>query len=120
METIDIFKHADNAEEIPQGHVLFEQGDEADVMYAVVDGELEVEVNGSVVSTVGPGQVVGEMALVDRHQRPRTATVRASVPSKVVAIDEDEFQRFVHRTPFFALQMLRIVSERLRKTNELL
>lgn len=120
METIDIFKHAEEAEDIPAGHVLFEQGDPADVMYAVVEGELEVSVNGSVVGAVGPGQVVGEMALVDRHEKPRTATVTASAPSRVVAIDEATFQRFVHTTPFFALQMLRIVSERLRRTNELL
>lgn len=120
METIDIFKHATNAETIPAGQVVFAQGDPADVMYAVVEGLLEVEVNGRVVGSIGPGQVVGEMALVDRHAGPRTATVRAVSESRVVPVDEDEFQRFVHRTPFFALQMLRIVSERLRATNELL
>ena len=120
METIDIFKHADNAETVAAGAVIFGQGDPSDVMYAVVEGSLEVEVNGAVVGTIGPGQVVGEMALIDRNRPPRTATVRAVVDSKVVPVDEDQFQRFVHRTPFFALQMLRIVSERLRQTNELL
>jgi CRP-like cAMP-binding protein len=120
VDTIDIFKHSESIEQIPGGQVIFEQGDPADVMYAVVDGALEVEVNGTIVGTIGPGEVVGEMALVDRERRPRSATVRASTDSRVVAVDEAEFMRLVHRTPFFALQLLRIVAERLRRTNDLL
>lgn len=120
METIDIFKGSPDARDITAGTVVFTQGDEADVMYAVVEGELAIDVNGKTVGTVGPGQVVGEMALIDRHGKPRTATVTAAVDSRIVAVDEDEFLRLVHRVPFFALQLLRIVSERLRRTNELL
>ena len=120
METIDIFKNAPGATELKAGDVVFTKGEPADVMYAVVDGELEVEVNGHTVATIGPGQIVGEMALIDRHETPRTATVRALTDAKVVSVDEDEFLRLVHRTPFFALQLLRIVSERLRATNEMI
>lgn len=120
METIDIFKNSDKAFAVGAGGILFSQGDGSDVMYAIVDGEVEVSVNGTAVGTIGPGQVVGEMALIDRHEKERTATVTATVDSVVVPVDDDEFLRLVHRTPFFALQMLRIVSERLRQTNQLL
>lgn len=120
METIDIFKNAPDAIQLASGDVVSSRGEPADVMYAVVEGELEVEVNGRIVATIGPGQIVGEMALIDRHEKPRTATVRALTDARVVSVDEDEFLRLVHRTPFFALQILRIVSERLRATNEMI
>jgi CRP/FNR family transcriptional regulator, cyclic AMP receptor protein len=120
IETIEIFKHAESFEEVPAGKVPFKQGDPADVMYAIIEGQFQVEVNERPVSTLGAGEVVGEMAIIDREQKQRSATVRAVTDSRVVAIDEDEFKRLVHRVPFFAKEMLRIVTERLRRANELL
>lgn len=118
METIGIFKHAPDAIPLSPGEVLFSEGDEAKTMYAVVSGELSVHVKGTEVETVGEGGIVGEMGLV--NGQPRTATVVAKTASSVVAVDEQEFLRHVHSTPFFALQVLRITAERLRRVNELL
>lgn len=118
MDTIGIFKHAPNAVVVERGDVLFREGDEADTMYAVVSGELSVLVKDVEVETVGEGGIVGEMGLV--NGQPRTATVVAKTSSTVVPVGEKEFLRHVHSTPFFALQVLRITAERLRKVNELL
>lgn len=118
METIGIFKHAPNAMSVPPGHVLFREGDEAGTMYAVVSGELSVLVKGVEVEIVGEGGIVGEMGLINKQSR--TATVVAKTASSVVAVGEQDFLRHVHNTPFFALQVLRITAERLRKVNELL
>jgi CRP-like cAMP-binding protein len=119
VETLNIFRTSDNKQTVPAGTTLFERGDDAQVMYAVLEGRLSVEVDGKVVDEVEPGGIVGEMALV-RSGTPRSATVRATEDSIVVPVDEDEFLGHVHRTPFFALQVLRIVAERLRRTNELI
>ena len=118
MDTIGIFKHAPGATALPAGDVLFRDGDAASMMYAVVSGELSVLVKGVEVETVGEGGVVGEMGLI--NGQPRTATVVAKTDATVVPVGEAEFLRHVHNTPFFALQILRITAERLRRVNELI
>lgn len=65
------------------------------------------------LDSLGPGGVFGEMALIDKS--PRTATVRARSDCRVVPIDEARFMNHVHRTPFFAIQVMRIMNERLRR-----
>jgi CRP-like cAMP-binding protein len=116
IDTIAIFKHSPNARSIPAGTVLFVQGDSASEMFAVASGKLEISVNGVSVEIVEDGGIVGELALVN-HESPRTATVTALTDSVVVPVTEDEFLRHVHSTPFFALQVLRITAERLRRAN---
>jgi CRP-like cAMP-binding protein len=73
-------------------------------MYAIVDGEIGVEINGTHVQTFGPGQIVGEMGIIDPTHPPRTATVRALNDARLVPIDEEEFKRLVERVLFFALR----------------
>jgi predicted MFS family arabinose efflux permease len=75
--------------ELDAGEVLIRQGDEGDRAYLVAAGELAVERDGEEVARVAPGAVVGEIALL--HVVPRTATVRAVGPARLLAIDGDEF-----------------------------
>ncbi len=75
--------------ELNPGDVLIRQGEEGDRAYLVAAGELAVERDGEEVARVTPGEIVGEIALL--HAVPRTATVRAVGPARVLAIDRDEF-----------------------------
>ena len=110
---INIFKRETNVVIVSEGQTLMRRGDAADYMYVVQEGELEARlVDGTVVETIGPGGIVGEMALVDGA--PRTADIVATKESRLVPLDEQAFMNHVHRTPFFALQVLRITVERLR------
>ncbi|HRI08466.1 MAG TPA: cyclic nucleotide-binding domain-containing protein [Nannocystaceae bacterium] len=111
--TIDIFKYEKNVEYYAAGDTIFEAGDEGHYMYVIQDGEIEILVNGKVIDSMGPGGVFGEMALIDKS--PRTATARARTDCRVVPIDETRFMNHVHRTPFFAIQVMRIMNERLRR-----
>jgi hypothetical protein len=73
------------------GDVLVEQGDagaDSNIVYLVLDGVLEVVVDGDVVAEVGPGAVVGERAHVE--DGARTATLRAKTPGKVVGVPAEE------------------------------
>ena len=85
-------------------------------MYVVRAGELDIILNGSVIETVSVGGIFGEMALVTRA--PRSATVTARTDAELVPIDEAGFLRYVHSAPFFAVQVLRITVERLRRMDE--
>jgi CRP-like cAMP-binding protein len=111
--TIEIFKYEKNVDYYAAGDIIFEAGDEGHYMYVIQDGEVEVVADGVVIDTVGPGGIFGEMALIDRS--PRSAAVRARTDCRVVPIDETRFMNHVHRTPFFALQVMRIMNDRLRR-----
>lgn len=106
-----------NGEEIrlDAGQVLFKKGDAGHEIYVVRSGELQILDGNRVFETVGPGGIVGEMALVDGG--PRSATVRASSASEVNPIDEKRFLFMVQQTPHFALRVMRVMSARLRAMN---
>ena len=85
-------------------------------MYVVESGNLQILDGNHVYETVSAGGMVGEMAVVDGSQR--SATVRATEPSTVIPIDERRFLFMVQQTPFFALRVMRLLTERLRAMNE--
>jgi len=111
--TIEIFKYEQNVDYYAAGELIFEAGDPGHVMYVVQEGEVDVLANGRVIDTVTAGGIFGEMALFDRS--PRSASVMARTDCRVVPLDEARFMQHVHRTPFFALQVMRIMTERLRR-----
>jgi CRP-like cAMP-binding protein len=111
--TIDIFKFEKNVEYFTAGEAVFKAGDEGHCMYVVQEGQVEVKVGDVLIETLGPGEVFGEMALVDNS--PRSADVYAKTDARLVPIDEQKFMSHVHRTPFFALQVMRMQADRLRK-----
>jgi len=97
------------------GDVVFADGDEQDgYMYSVLSGEVELLKQGSVLETVGVGGVFGEMALLDHV--PRSATAIAKTRCRLVAITEARFKALIAENPRFAMGMLRLLTERLRRT----
>ncbi len=119
MDTLDMLRTSEKRRTLTGGEILFRVGDESDSMYAVAEGALDVIVGGAIIETVGPGGIVGEMALAGGGSL-RSATVRARTETTVVPVGEDEFVELVHSTPQFALLVIRTLAERLRHTNELL
>ena len=98
------------------GEALFNKGEPGHLMYVVKSGYLQILDGNYVYETVSVGSIVGEMAIVDGS--PRSATVRAIQPSTVIPIDERRFLFMVQQTPFFALRVMRVMTERLRAMNE--
>ena len=106
-----------NGEEIrlEAGQILFKKGDMGHEIYVVRSGELQILDGNRVFETVGPGGIVGDMALIDGG--PRSATVRAASASEVNPLDERRFLFMVQQTPFFALRVLKVMSSRIRAMN---
>ena len=108
-------KSEGEAREYAVGDVVFADGDSSDGhMYTVLAGEVELLKHGSVLETVGVGGVFGEMAILD-HQ-PRSATAIAKTRCRLGAITEARFKALVAENPKFALGMLKLLTERLRRT----
>ena len=116
MVEINIFKHAADAENVEPDTVLFRRGDPGDVMYAVVEGEIDLLLDDTVVETVHAGGILGELALIDAA--PRSAEARARTTARIVRVDQRQFTFLVHEHPTFALQVMKVMAERLRHTNE--
>jgi len=99
------------------GQLLFAKGDPAHEMYIVKRGQLQILNDDFVLETVGPGDLIGEMALVD--ESPRSASVKALTDCEVIPVNESRVLWMVEQTPRFALRLLKVLSTRLRRTNEL-
>ncbi|MBZ5514695.1 MAG: cyclic nucleotide-binding domain-containing protein [Acidobacteriia bacterium] len=95
------------------GQCVFKAGDRGDAMYIVIEGELKILVGSATVEIAGPGSIFGEMALID--DAPRSATVVAKTRCRLVAVDRGEFQYMVSEGPFFALEVMKVIADRLRK-----
>jgi CRP-like cAMP-binding protein len=115
MPTFPILRHEPDIRSFKQGETIFKEGDAADCMFAVIEGTVEIYLRGAVVEAVAPGGVFGEMALIDRQ--PRSATAVAATDTGIAAISEKRFLRLVELTPRFALQMMQVITERLRRNN---
>jgi signal transduction histidine kinase len=107
---------------IAGGEILIEEGQPADAAYIVMDGEFEVvkksDVQNIVIAVREPGEVIGEMALLD--QAPRMATVRAVRDSTVLKISDATFQELLLHSTSATLSILHTVSQRLRQNEGLL
>jgi CRP-like cAMP-binding protein len=114
--TVELFRNDPEGEKVAKGSTIFSAGDPASAMFVVIEGEVEIAIRGKVVEKLGPGGVFGEMALIDRT--PRTATARASTDCRLAVIPEKRFLFMVQQTPNFALQIMRVISERLRRMDE--
>jgi CRP-like cAMP-binding protein len=81
---------------VAPGQVLMEQGAGGRELFIIVDGTGRVSIDGEQVATVGPGDFVGEMAMLDRQ--PRTATVVAESPMRLLAVGQAAFGTFIDQT----------------------
>ncbi len=95
---------------------IFTQEDEGAAMYVVRSGKVAIMSAGTVLEVIGPNGTFGEMALIEGV--PRSATAIAREPTEVAVIDERAFLYLVQRNPAFALDLLRRLSKRLRRTTE--
>jgi CRP-like cAMP-binding protein len=111
--TIDLFRNDTDTVNFEEGDVIFHEGDPGQVMYVVVEGTLKLTIRGRVVENLGPGGVLGELSMIDGS--PRVATATALTACRLAAIPERRFLFMVEETPYFALQILRVVAERLRR-----
>jgi CRP-like cAMP-binding protein len=82
-------------------------------MYVVRSGAVDVISFGQVLDRIGAGGVFGEMALID--DAPRAAAALASEPTEVVVIDKPTFLALIAEEPEFALQIMKLMAERVRR-----
>lgn len=120
----DLQRMVDLAEqvELRPGEVLMREGDHEDSLYVVLEGEFEISKRSGqrevVIAVRGAGEVMGEMALLS--DTPRSATVTALGPVRLLCLDKHAFQSVIRSSPEAALAILDTVTGRLRDTESML
>ncbi|HVM63950.1 MAG TPA: patatin-like phospholipase family protein [Acidimicrobiales bacterium] len=105
----------------PEGAIVFRQGDAGDAAYIVRSGAVEVLTGADAAETVaslGADSVVGELALLTGESR--SATLRTTAPTELVAIDRADFEAMLAEQPSIGLELSRQLSRRLVDTTRLL
>lgn len=99
-----------------QGEKVFSVGEKGDCLFLVKSGAIQIVMFGTVLETIKPNGMFGEMALIDGA--PRSATAIANEDSELVRVDRDAFRQLVRENPDFALDVMHVMADRLRQMNE--
>ena len=99
-----------------RGAVLIDQGDIGVDCYVIVEGAASVRVRDDEVATLGAGDMVGEMALIDH--RPRSASVVATSDMTLLRFNSPQFRRLLTEMPKAEERVLTMLTARLRADEE--
>ena len=121
LRNVPLFEGLDHAElealgravtefDLPAGRRLIAEGSRGHDMFVVVDGTLEVTRGGAHVAEIGPGEFVGEMALLTGDER--NATVTTATDARVLHVDGRGLSTVMGDTHQIAAKMLHVVARR--------
>jgi signal transduction histidine kinase len=121
-DELSVLRFITQERRLATGTEIFREGDPGDGVYFVKDGLVEISsiVGGGqrhVFSQLGPGEIFGEMAVIEH--RPRSATATAVNESEVYFIPRGEMLSLIQRSPSLAFGLLQQISHRLREFNQL-
>jgi RsiW-degrading membrane proteinase PrsW (M82 family)/CRP-like cAMP-binding protein len=132
LNRIEIFHHVSLAhlenlsraitvQDYPDGHVLFDEGDQGDAMVMLEQGKIAVTVKDAAgkdkpLRTFEAGSVVGEFSLLDGQ--PRSARAQAQGPIHVLMLQREVFYRFIQSRPDVVLAMLQYLADKVRYTTQ--
>jgi CRP/FNR family cyclic AMP-dependent transcriptional regulator len=100
----------------PAGTILTREGQAGGLLFVIIEGEAEVVSDSRTLGRLGPGDVVGELSLIDGQVR--SASVQAVTDVHLLEIATDEFQKLVDQSPKFVRNLLRALSLRIREMDE--
>lgn len=113
MNLLGLFENPEKVEEFQTGDIIFEESSPGKIMYVILEGKVDISVHGRSIDIANPGDVIGEMALIDSKSRSATAIAKADCT--LVPLEEQQFLSMIQQTPFFAVHVMRILADRLRR-----
>jgi CRP-like cAMP-binding protein len=111
MDLREVFRDSDDLVAFPAGAVVIAEGQEGNHMFVVMEGELSISLEDRLLATAMPGEIVGEMALI--NSEIRSATVTAKTDCVLVSIDQASFNALLRHVPEFALHVTDMLAARL-------
>ena len=117
MATESLFFNAPTHRRVPAGEVIYAEGDRGSSMFGIVSGTVTLRKGSAIVATLGPDDVFGERALIDRL--PRNVTAVAETETTLAEINRKLFLFLVDQSPTFALGIMGALATRLRNYDDL-
>jgi len=113
---LNLFRNAETVS-YGAGQTVFSAADKGPAMhmYVIIEGQMEIQIDTKIIEVLGPGEIFGEMALID--DGPRSAAAVAKTDCRLAAVNRRRFEFMVQETPFFALAVMQILADRLRRTD---
>lgn len=103
--------------DVREGTVLTREGKPGREFFVLIEGTVQVTRDGTTIAELGPGDWLGEIALLT--QSPRTATAIATSSARILVVTDRAFRQVVEKTPSIALKVLETLGERLGHDAEL-
>jgi CRP-like cAMP-binding protein len=100
------------------GEIIFKEGDPATELYVIHKGQVSIQSGNRLLDTLDANAIFGEMAIVD--SAPRSADAIALTDVTLIPISQKQFLFLVTETPFFAINVMRVLARRLRAMNKAL
>ena len=98
--------------DVPAGTALTHEGRHEGYFFVIVSGTVRIERGGRMINTIGPGDFLGEIALLDGG--PRTATATTVSPCRLLSMTHQRFHQLLDTSPPIRTAVLEAVGERLR------
>lgn len=118
MDLLEVFSNSEDLVDFPAGTEIFAEGEAGEHMYVVLSGEVDITLKGRLLARAGPGEIVGEMALINSDIR--SATVTARTDCQLAVIDQASFESLLKHVPDFTLHVMNVLATRLHSAFELI
>ncbi|MEL6937939.1 MAG: Crp/Fnr family transcriptional regulator [Cyanobacteria bacterium J06598_1] len=119
VKTVEYYQKDPAPKLFSAGETIFTTGDIEEILYGVVEGVVELWVDGKLAETIQKGDIFGEGALV-HEDKTRFETAIAKTDCQLAYIGRQHFLFVVQQTPMFALEVIKSYSDRLRRVKQCL
>jgi CRP-like cAMP-binding protein len=109
-EDLSVITTFATTEEVPEGKTIVREGDYANAFMAIEEGTARVTRDGQEVGELGPGDIFGEIGLIEKERR--TATVEATSRVRMIKIEHWELQRMKKKLPEVYERIANLAAER--------
>lgn len=118
MDLLEVFKDSQDLVDFPVGATIMREGDKGSHMYVVMKGDVIISLKNKILTRAFPGEIVGEMALINAELR--TATVTARSDCQLAMIDESSFNSLLKHVPEFTMHVMGVLADRLQNAYEMI
>ena len=116
MNLLNLLSDVDSVQTYASGDWIFVEGQPGDVMYVVRSDRVDIVYEEEVIDSVAPGGILGELALIGNNIRSANAV--AGNDCELISVDESLFRSLVQTNPDVAIEVMKVMADRLRRRTE--
>jgi CRP/FNR family cyclic AMP-dependent transcriptional regulator len=99
--------------DVPDGYTLIREGTFGEQFFLIVEGRVRIERGGRTIATLGPGEYLGEISLIDKGRTTATATTEGA--ARLFVLSHREFNSLLDQSPAIRLEIMNALAKRVRQ-----